>query len=494
MKGVVITSDVLKGYLNCKYLAHMRLGGDEGTKTDYENLLLRDRFEQRLAAAAKIQALYNKHIVSTDIALSRDKLREGASFILNAQLYDDPLHIHFDGLKKVDGSSELGAFHYVPILLSGTRKVRKNDRLLLEILGLIASRIQGREPRRGVVYHGPTCLATSVGFSAGLTQGKAALHELKQMQQGTAVPKLLLNDHCRICEFRSRCHAQAVEEDNLTLLRGIGEKDLKRYARRGLFTLTQISHTFRPRRRGKRSPPLRVRDHALHALAIRDKTVYVFGTPDVPSSVSEIYLDIEGKPDGQFVYLIGIVICAQDRQERYSFWADTREEERIIFDQLIAELSKHPDAKIFCYGAYERTFLKRMRETARRKKVVDLILNSLVNVLSLVYAHFYFPTYSNGLKDIGALLGCSVWRAHWEKSRDESWKTKLIEYNLEDCDALHKLVKFLRTTCKELSNSTEHLPMENHSGLAHYARQRPGKGQLHCSVATICPARPRICE
>jgi hypothetical protein len=38
-----------------------------------------------------------------------------------------------------------------------------------------------------------------------------------------------------------------------------------------------------------------------------------------------------------------------------------------------------------------------MRKRAKSKKApVDRVLNSLVNVLSLVYAHFYFPTYSNG--------------------------------------------------------------------------------------------------
>jgi hypothetical protein len=42
-----------------------------------------------------------------------------------------------------------------------------------------------------------------------------------------------------------------------------------------------------------------------------------------------------------------------------------------------------------------------MRKRAKEKAPVDRVLKSLVNVLSLVYAHFYFPTYSNGLKEVG---------------------------------------------------------------------------------------------
>ena len=86
------------------------------------------------------------------------------------------------------------------------------------------------------------------------------------------LPRLLLNDHCPVCEFRQRCHDQAVREDNLSLLRGLGEKEVNGYARKGILTLTQLAHTFRPRRKGKRAKGrTNPRYHALQALAIRDK-------------------------------------------------------------------------------------------------------------------------------------------------------------------------------------------------------------------------------
>ena len=74
---------------------------------------------------------------------------------------------------------------------------------------------------------------------------------------------------------------------------------------------------------------------------------------------------------------------------------------------MLAVLADYPDARIYSYGGYERTFIKRMREGAQSKKFVDRILSRLVNALSIIYAHFYFPTYSNGLKEIGAVLGCT---------------------------------------------------------------------------------------
>ena len=79
----------------------------------------------------------------------------------------------------------------------------------------------------------------------------AMVRDLQQMRGGEP-PRLMLNDHCQVCEFRQRCHCQALKEDNLSLLRAVGEKEVKAFARKGIFTITQLSHTFRPRRKGKR--------------------------------------------------------------------------------------------------------------------------------------------------------------------------------------------------------------------------------------------------
>lgn len=205
---------------------------------------------------------------------------------------------------------------------------------------------------------------------------------------------------------------------------------------------------------------MRRRQYPLQALAIRDRTVYVLGKPELPASPIEIFLDVEGKPDEQFVYLIGAIVRRGAKEERHSFWADGKDEERRIFDQLVALLAAHPEALIFAYGAYEHAFIRRMRAGASRKKPVDRILDRLVNALAIVYPHFYFPTYTNGLKEIGTALGCRwhderasgmqsvAWRLHWERDRDAECKEKLLQYNLDDCGALAAVIAFLRSASR----------------------------------------------
>jgi hypothetical protein len=97
-----------------------------------------------------------------------------------------------------------------------------------------------------------------------------------------------------------------------------------------------------------------------------------------------------------------------------------------------------------------------MRKVVTRKGLIDRALDKAVNVLSFLHASVYFPTFSNGLKDVGRCLGCTwtdenssglqslVWRARWEENRDAVWKEKLLTYNAEDCAALKKVTEFVQ--------------------------------------------------
>jgi predicted RecB family nuclease len=451
-----ITRDVLEGYLNCKYKAHLKLAVEQGIRSDYEGLLLERRGEVRRRAVDKIVARHKEDELARNVPLTAATLKRGPLFVLDADLEDDLVSLHLDGLKRVEGSSKLGDFHYVPVLFHEGEQVRKEQRLLLEVCGLLLTRAQGRMPASGVVWHGKECRAVKLRLGTDPRRAEQVLRDLGQMRGGEPA-RLLLYDHYQQCEFRARCHEQAVREDNLTLLRGVGEKEVKGLARKGILTLTQLAHTFRPRRKGKRQVrKTHHRYHALQALAVRDKRIYVFGTPEVPDGPVKVYLDVEGVPEEGFVYLIGLVVVRPDgTEERFSFWADTKDQERDIFERLLAEVGRYEDFRVYCYGGYERAFLKRMRKAARRKKAVDRVLERLVNVLSLVHAHLYFPTHSNGLQDVAGCLGCSwtepdasglqslVWRARWEAGRDEAWKQKLVTYNMEDCAALRELTELV---------------------------------------------------
>ena len=455
--GAKITRDIIEAYIACKTKAHLKLTGQHGIVSDYEGFLLQTRQGVQEQAISKIVEMNPDNEVVRGITLTAAALRSGPSFVLDAILEDDLMRLRYDGLKRVDEPSKLGNFRYVPILFHGARKVGKEQRLLLELYGLALSRLQGQIPTSGYVWHGKECTTTRVRLGGDLRKTERLLREVKELVGAESPPRLILNNHCQVCEFRQRCHDEAVREDNISLLRGMGEKEVKSYARKGIFTVTQLAHTFRPRRKGKRQVQRRnKRHHALQALALRDKRIYIFGTPELQTSPVRIYLDVEGDPDEGYVYLIGIIVVQGNSERKHSFWADGKDQEGRILEEFLAEVSKYENFLVFCYGSYERVFLQRMLKQAKRKDHVDKVLKALVNALSMIYSYFYFPTYSNGLKEIGGCLGFSwsepdasgiqsiVWRKRWETTRSKQWKQKLTTYNLEDCAALKRVTEFIQ--------------------------------------------------
>jgi predicted RecB family nuclease len=434
-----ITRDIIESYLNCKYKGHLKLAGESGTQSDYATITTAARMSSREQTLARLAARFGVEDACRGSTVTVATLKQGAPLLVDADLNHETLSLRYDALKRADGASKLGDHHYVPVLHHGN-EVGQRQRLLLAVLGLGLDHVQGVKPVVGLVAQGSDSQLGKVRLDARLyRQADQVLDEVKRLQQGGESPRLTLNGHCQVCEFRQRCRTQAEQADDISLLRGMKEKEVRAYARKGILTVAQLSHTFQPRRQNKRQAQrMPRRSHALHALAIRDKKVYVFGSPALPGSSVRIYLDMEGDPEGGYVYLIGMVVVRDGAETSYSFWADSNEQEEEIFEQFLAEVSRYEGASLFCYGGYELAFLKRMRKVAKSKEQVDRVLGALVNVLSLVYAHVYFPCYSNGLKEVGNYLGCLwtepdasgiqsiVWRKGWENTRGGEWKQKLL--------------------------------------------------------------------
>src|SRR4029077_17247893 len=119
--------------------------------------------------------------------------------------------------------------------------------------------------------------------------------------------------HCGQCEFQTRCSTQARERDELSRLSGISEKDRTRLHSKCIFTVTQLSYTFRPRRRRRESRGKQEKHHhSLQALAIRENKIHTVGIPDLKLNGTPVFLDVEGLPDRDFYYLIGIRIQAAE--------------------------------------------------------------------------------------------------------------------------------------------------------------------------------------
>jgi uncharacterized protein YprB with RNaseH-like and TPR domain len=254
------------------------------------------------------------------------------------------------------------------------------------------------------------------------------------------------------------CRAQAIQEDHLSLLGRITPKEIRKFNSKGIFTINQLSYTFRPRRIRKR-PSHYTRPHSfeLQALALQNHKIYVHETPILPQSAVEIYFDIEAIPDRNFYYLIGLIVKEEGKMEHHFFWAENKNEEIAIFQKFLSLLSQYQDYILFHYGSYEYKYLQRMIKHIENKDLRhgEKILKSCCNILSFLHSNIYLPTYTNGLKEVASFLGflwtdenasglqSIVWRERWEEEQNDSLKDKLVTYNKQDCYALVEVKKLI---------------------------------------------------
>jgi len=319
------------------------------------------------------------------------------------------------------------------------------------------SEFLGRGSGVGKIIHGEDHATVKVKTSALANEVRKQTEKIAALVAGPSPPDLVLNRHCRECEFQKRCREKAIERDDLSLLSGMSEKERKKLHSKGIFTVTQLSYTFRPRRRPKRLRDKREKyHHALKALAIREKKIHIVGTPELKIDGTPVYLDVEGLPDRDFYYLIGVRIGNGESAVQHSLWADTAADEGKIWREFLAILEAVEKPVLIHYGSYETTFL---RVTIDRygqppiESVVARAIGSAVNVLLPIFARVYFPTFSNGLKDIGGYLDfqwssphssglhAMLWRYEWERTEASGVKEQLLAYNVEDCVALELVVR-----------------------------------------------------
>lgn len=97
--------------------------------------------------------------------------------------------------------------------------------------------------------------ATSFRISRYNKQAQKLLIRLNDTVGKSEPPSFYRNKHCPDCQFQSSCHEKLKERNCISLLGGISPKILAKYHKKGLFSITQLAFTFRPRRRRGRPQP-----------------------------------------------------------------------------------------------------------------------------------------------------------------------------------------------------------------------------------------------
>jgi predicted RecB family nuclease len=442
-------------YLKCPTKCFLRSLGETGTENSYANWASAQHLSYSSEGIKQLVKGFAEDDVITGTIDSDEKRSPKWRLTVQTIAHTRNLEssIHAVERRTPEGGDERASI--IPIKFVNANKVHKHDKLSLAFDALALSQMLGSDIVVGNIIYGNDHTRLTVNTGVLTSEVRSVTEKIDALLSGNSPPELVLNRHCPECEFKHQCRKKALEIDDLSLLSGITETERNSHRSKGIFTVKQLSYTFRsrsPRKRAKN--PAMPHYFALQALAIRENTVYIHGTPTFPKSGTQIYLDIEGLPDSESYYLIGALVVSEGKEIFHSFWADDKSKEPSTFSEFVEAISQLPDFRILHFGAYETVALKRMKAKLSEflAQRLNIILERATNVLSVIHQHVYFPVYSNSLKDIGRFLGFEwttedatgleaiVWRTDWNKANASDIKAQLLQYNLDDCRALKHVV------------------------------------------------------
>lgn len=459
----MITPKIVIAYSQCKLQAYLLLFSDnKGVTHEYVSILENETMKNRTRYFRKIKNENAKVVPYTS-----DSIKNGDPILVNANLSNNELEAYTDVIVKIEADKSKKTTMYSPTLVVGTFKINTEQKLHLAFIGHILSNFIHRRPISGIIV-GSGSSIHRVKLESLYKEVDSILSILSDWINDSkrTPPATILNKHCHYCAFQKECKIKAIENDDLSLLNRITLKDIQKYQSKGIFTVKQLSYLFKPRKQRKRKKKnnisLRYRPE-LQALAIRTGKIYIQEQPELVTHEVELYLDIEGIPDQSFFYLIGLIVSKGKEKTYYSYWADSKKDEQLIWNKFIERVNQYPNAPIYHYGAFDSKAIYRLN--TRYGNINKDVENRLVNVNSFIYGKVYFPIYSNSLKELGKFIGANwshpkasglqslVWRYLWNEKQNPKYQQTLLTYNKEDCNALCLLTTELFNIVKTANSS-----------------------------------------
>ena len=324
----MITDEIFQAFLDCETKSFLQGSGAIGDRREFSNWKRSLAIEHMRKCCIGLRSLFREDEWLSGVPLTQilDDAKCRLAIDCFAQSSDVQSHIH--ALERLTASGKTWPLAYVPIRFVHHEKITRYDKLLLAFDALAISGNDNKITSVGKIIYGSKQTAVIVKVDALIEETQAIVRRISAQQSSQISPQLILNKHCPECEFQRRCHQIAIEKDELSLLSGMSGTERKKQHDKGIFTVSQLSYTFHARRKPKQSSSNPEKyNHALRARAIRDQKIYISGSPDLRIQGNAVYFDVEGIPDRDSYYLIGIRVRSGDAYVQYSFWSDEEERE-----------------------------------------------------------------------------------------------------------------------------------------------------------------------
>jgi predicted RecB family nuclease len=279
---------------------------------------------------------------------------------------------------------------------------------------------------------------------------------------------------CKLCHWYSYCVDQLTTADDLTLIPFLG-RSLRDTMQPTLPTIAALAEcnpdgfindkkTVFPR-----IGPDGLRLFQKRAVLLKQErpAPYLRAAIQLPVTPIEHFFDIEVDPMRDVCYLHGIVerTGGDNGTERFIyFFADdvSPEAERAAFADAYAFLSAQRGAAIYYYSPYERTHYRKLQEkypdVCNADDIERLFAspNTVDLYTDIIRKATEWPTRDHSIKTLAKYLGFNwrdthpsgaasiEWFDRWCREGDPEVKTRILDYNEDDCKATRVLLDGIR--------------------------------------------------
>lgn len=470
------------GFLECQHLTVLDLQHlvtpMEKTPESEQNRLIQNKGLAHEAAFLERLKSADAHVVDVAegnpsfarrVELTLEAMKAGADIIFQASLQQGAFIGHADFLRKVPRKSWLGDHSYEVIDTKLAKTAKAKFLVQVALYSRMLSAIQGVQPQFMYIVLGDT-ERTEQAFRVA-DYADYLEHVLQRFQafvnsDGPRVSYPEPFGYCGFCGWRERCSEQRLQDDHLSAVAGISRSQISKLQAGGVTTLQQLAASADDLRiPGLQADSLnKLRHQARLQFQGRASATPLFellpasgqrrGFARMPAAVEgDLFFDMEGNPleEGGLEYLFGLYIDEGGRQCFKPFWAHSRAEEKLAFEQfidwVIAHLKRYPDAHVYHYASYEETAIKRLmsqhgtREAQvdwllRNGKLIDLykVVREAIRVSEPSYSiknieHFYMPKRDGDVTNAGASI---VFYERWKETGESALLEQIERYNEDD--------------------------------------------------------------
>jgi predicted RecB family nuclease len=405
------------------------------------------------------------------VGLTRKAMQSGVDVVYQGALVSPPWLGYADFLERVDEASSLGSWSYEAVDTKLARSAKPEHVVQLATYSKLLGAEQGHPPSRMHILLGngervPLRVADFAHYHS-IAQKRLQEFVARPPDRSVAEPC----SHCGICRWLDRCEADWEAADHLSLVANITRNQRTRFCDTGISTLralaTMPGETKIPRLQA--DTVQRLQSQAALQIAKRDtgenRHELLMATPArgfarLPRpDPGDILFDMEGYPffdDGSSLeYLFGFVAADGEQPRFTAIWAHDRQAEKRAFEDAIdfitARLTKHPDAFVYHYAAYEESALKRLamihgtREVEvddflRRRKLVDLykVVREGIRISEPRYSIKNLEVFygSDRTGDVTTASDSIVVYDQWLQTGEASLLNQIAAYNEADCRSL----------------------------------------------------------